>query len=166
MRGKATRPTRTWPENPIHLAARHWLNWRRALGRRQCVLPADQLPGLQPECRHGRDQRDPGELTAVFNFRFSTESTVEGLQQRVDAILDKHGLDYHLDWALSVTPFHRTRVPLDGVAASIKAVTGVTQPSTSGGTSDGRFIATSAPRWSKLARSTPTIHQVDERIGQ
>lgn len=108
----------------------------------------------------------PGDLTAIFNFRFSTESTVEGLQQRVAAILDKHGLDWHIDWALSGLPFlTEPGALLDAVAASIKTVTGRdTQPSTSGGTSDGRFIATMGTQVVELGPVNATIHQVDERV--
>lgn len=108
----------------------------------------------------------PGELKAVFNFRFSTESTVEGLQQRVAAILDKHGLDWHIDWALSGLPFlTEPGALLDAVAASIKQVTGRdTVASTSGGTSDGRFIATMGTQVVELGPVNATIHQVNERV--
>src|SRR5690606_16160460 len=100
------------------------------------------------------------------NFRFSTESTVEGLQQRVAAILDKHGLDYHLDWALSGLPFlTQPGDLLDAVAASIRSVTGrETKPSTSGGTSDGRFIATLGTQVVELGPVNATIHQVNEHV--
>ena len=108
----------------------------------------------------------PGELKAIFNFRFSTESTVDGLQQRVEAILNKHDLDFELDWALSGLPFlTEPGALLDAVAASIKAVTGRdTKPSTSGGTSDGRFIATLGTQVVELGPVNATIHQVDERV--
>ncbi|BBT38793.1 succinyl-diaminopimelate desuccinylase [Pseudomonas putida] len=108
----------------------------------------------------------PGELTALFNFRFSTESTVEGLQARVAAILDKHQLEWSIDWALSGLPFlTEPGELLDAVSASIKGVTGRdTQPSTSGGTSDGRFIATLGTQVVELGPVNATIHQVDERI--
>jgi len=108
----------------------------------------------------------PGDLTALFNFRFSTESTVDGLQARVSAILDKHALDWSIDWALSGLPFFTEPGELlDAVSASIKGVTGRdTQPSTSGGTSDGRFIATMGTQVVELGPVNATIHQVDERI--
>jgi succinyl-diaminopimelate desuccinylase len=108
----------------------------------------------------------PGELTVVFNFRFSTESTVEGLQQRVATLLDRHGLDWHIDWALSGLPFLTEPGDLlSAVAGAIKAVTGRdTQPSTSGGTSDGRFIATLGTQVVELGPVNATIHQVDERV--
>ena len=108
----------------------------------------------------------PGELSVVFNFRFSTESTEEGLKQRVAAILDRHGLDWSVDWSLSGLPFlTQPGALLDAVAQSIRTVTGRdTTPSTSGGTSDGRFIATLGTQVVELGPVNATIHQVDERI--
>ena len=108
----------------------------------------------------------PGELEALINFRFSTESTVEGLQARVRALLDQHGLDYELHWTVSGLPFlTEPGALLNGVAAAIKQVTGRdTQPSTSGGTSDGRFIATMGTQVVELGPVNATIHQVNECI--
>ncbi|RHW21637.1 succinyl-diaminopimelate desuccinylase [Pseudomonas jilinensis] len=108
----------------------------------------------------------PGELVALINFRFSTESTVEGLQARVRAILDQHNLEYELDWNLSGLPFlTEPGALLDGIAAAIEQVTGrTTQASTSGGTSDGRFIATMGTQVVELGPVNATIHQVDEQI--
>ena len=108
----------------------------------------------------------PGELEALINFRFSTESTVEGLQARVRALLDQHGLDYELYWTVSGLPFlTEPGALLNGVAAAIKQVTGRdTQPSTSGGTSDGRFIATMGTQVVELGPVNATIHQVNECI--
>jgi len=85
----------------------------------------------------------PGELQAVFNFRFSTELTEAVLRQRTEAILDKHGLDYHIDWKLSGHPFLTAEGDLVTAAVnSIRRITGrETTLSTTGGTSDGRFIA-------------------------
>ncbi len=102
----------------------------------------------------------------MFNFRFSTESTVEGLKQRVATILDKHGLDWHIDWALSGLPFlTEPGALLDAVASGIRTVTGrETRPSTTGGTSDGRFIATLGTQVVELGPVNATIHQIDERI--
>ncbi|MFI8383387.1 succinyl-diaminopimelate desuccinylase [Pseudomonas sp. NPDC079086] len=153
--------------NPIHLAApalaelaaEHW-------DEGNAFFPPTSFQVSNLNAGTGATNVIPGELTAIFNFRFSTESTVEGLQQRVVAILDKHGLDYHLDWALSGMPFlTEPGALLDGVAASIKAVTGRdTKPSTSGGTSDGRFIATLGTQVVELGPVNATIHQVDERV--
>ncbi len=153
--------------NPIHLAApalaelaaEHWDNGN-------AFFPPTSFQISNLNSGTGATNVIPGELKAIFNFRFSTESTVEGLQQRVEAILNKHGLDFELDWALSGLPFlTEPGALLDAVAASIKAVTGRdTQPSTSGGTSDGRFIATLGTQVVELGPVNATIHQVDERV--
>ncbi|MDO9624169.1 MAG: succinyl-diaminopimelate desuccinylase [Pseudomonas sp.] len=153
--------------NPIHLAspalaelaAEHWDDGN-------AFFPPTNFQISNLNAGTGATNVIPGELKAVFNFRFSTESTVDGLQQRVEAILGKHGLDYHLDWALSGLPFlTEPGALLDGVAASIKAVTGrETKPSTSGGTSDGRFIATLGTQVVELGPVNATIHQINERV--
>ncbi|MGE9761922.1 succinyl-diaminopimelate desuccinylase [Pseudomonas sp. PDM20] len=154
-------------KNPIHLAApalaelaaEHWDN-----GNDYFPPTSFQISNINGGT--GATNVIPGELKVIFNFRFSTESTVEGLQQRVAAILDKHGLDWHIDWALSGLPFlTQPGELLDGVAAAIRAVTGrETTPSTSGGTSDGRFIATMGTQVVELGPVNATIHQVDERV--
>ncbi|MGE8112346.1 succinyl-diaminopimelate desuccinylase [Pseudomonas sp. NPDC086566] len=153
--------------NPIHLAApalaelaaEHW-------DEGNAFFPPTSFQISNLNAGTGATNVVPGELTALFNFRFSTESTVEGLQARVSAILDKHELDWTVDWALSGLPFLTEPGDLlDAVAASIKGVTGRdTQPSTSGGTSDGRFIATMGTQVVELGPVNATIHQVDERI--
>jgi succinyl-diaminopimelate desuccinylase len=153
--------------NPIHLAApalaelaaEHW-------DEGNAFFPPTSFQISNLNSGTGATNVVPGELTALFNFRFSTESTVEGLQARVSAILDKHELDWSVDWALSGLPFLTEPGDLlDAVAASIKGVTGRdTQPSTSGGTSDGRFIATMGTQVVELGPVNATIHQVDERI--
>ena len=154
-------------KNPIHLAApalaelaaEHW-----DAGNDFFPPTSFQISNLNSGT--GATNVIPGELTAIFNFRFSTESTVEGLQQRVAAILDRHGLDWHIDWALSGLPFlTEPGELLDAVAASIRQVTGrTTKPSTTGGTSDGRFIATLGTQVVELGPVNATIHQVNERI--
>ncbi|NNN27716.1 succinyl-diaminopimelate desuccinylase [Pseudomonas nitroreducens] len=154
-------------KNPIHLAApalaelaaEHWDN-----GNDYFPPTSFQISNINGGT--GATNVIPGDLKVIFNFRFSTESTVEGLQQRVAAILDKHGLEWHIDWALSGLPFlTQPGELLDGVAAAIRAVTGrETTPSTSGGTSDGRFIATMGTQVVELGPVNATIHQVDERV--
>ncbi len=154
-------------KNPIHLAApalaelaaEHWDD-----GNDYFPPTSFQISNLNGGT--GATNVIPGDLKVIFNFRFSTESTVEGLQQRVAAILDKHGLEWHIDWALSGLPFlTQPGELLDGVAAAIRAVTGrETTPSTSGGTSDGRFIATMGTQVVELGPVNATIHQVDERV--
>jgi succinyl-diaminopimelate desuccinylase len=153
--------------NPIHLAApalaaltsEHWDDGN-------AFFPPTSFQISNINGGTGATNVIPGELTVVFNFRFSTESTVEGLQARVAAILDRHGLDWHIDWALSGLPFlTQPGELLSAVAGAIKAVTGRdTQPSTSGGTSDGRFIATLGTQVVELGPVNATIHQVDERV--
>ncbi len=108
----------------------------------------------------------PGELIIDFNFRFSTASTVEGLQQRVHAILDKHGLEYSLKWTISGLPFLTPRGVLsDAICAAIKAETGLdTELSTTGGTSDGRFIARICAQVIEVGPPNGSIHKIDEHI--
>lgn len=108
----------------------------------------------------------PGEVVVDFNFRFSTESTPEGLQQRVHALLDAHGLDYALQWTLGGRPFLTTPGDLVGaVQQAIRAETGIeTQLSTTGGTSDGRFIAQICPQTLELGPPNATIHKIDEHV--
>ena len=108
----------------------------------------------------------PGELTVLFNFRFSTASTAEGLQQRVHTILNKHGLDYHLHWNVGGQPFLTPRGELsDALSDAIKAETGLTaELSTTGGTSDGRFIAQICPQVIEFGPPNGSIHKIDEHI--
>jgi succinyl-diaminopimelate desuccinylase len=108
----------------------------------------------------------PGEVTVDFNFRFSTESTADGLQARVHAILDRHGLEYELRWALSGLPFLTPRGVLsDALSAAIASETGVqTELSTTGGTSDGRFIARICPQVIEFGPPNASIHKIDEHI--
>ncbi len=108
----------------------------------------------------------PGELRVLFNFRFSTASTVEGLKARVQAILDRAGLDYRIDWSLSGMPFLTPRGRLvEALNRAIEAETGaVPQLSTTGGTSDGRFIATLCREVVEFGPVNATIHKLNERV--
>ena len=108
----------------------------------------------------------PGIAEIVFNFRYSTESTHEKLQQQVETVLNKHGLEYDLVWSLSGKPFRTASGPLvDAVKSAIYANTGYdTELSTSGGTSDGRFIAPTGAQVVELGPLNATIHQVDECV--
>ena len=108
----------------------------------------------------------PGEAVIDFNFRFSTVHTVETLQGRVSAILDKHRLEYTLDWNVGGLPFLTPRGDLcDALSAAIKAETGLdTELSTSGGTSDGRFIAQICPQVVEFGPLTGSIHKIDEHV--
>ena len=108
----------------------------------------------------------PGEVVIDFNFRFSTESTADSLQQRVHAVLDRHGLEYDLRWTLGGQPFLTTPGELvSAVQQAITAETGITtELSTTGGTSDGRFIAQICPQVIELGPPNASIHKIDEHI--
>jgi succinyl-diaminopimelate desuccinylase len=108
----------------------------------------------------------PGELKVDFNFRFSTASTAESLQARVHAVLDRHGLDYDLKWTLSGRPFLTPKGTLsDAICGAIKQELGVTtELSTTGGTSDGRFIARICPQVIEFGPPNDSIHKIDEHI--
>lgn len=108
----------------------------------------------------------PGSLDVAFNFRFSPETTATRLQQQVRVLLDRHGLDYTLTWKPIAHPFSTPRGPLvDAMIAAIRDATGVAPAlTTSGGTSDGRFIATIAREVVEFGPTNETIHKVDERI--
>ncbi len=108
----------------------------------------------------------PGEAHIQFNFRFSTASTLESLQTRVVGILDRHGLQYDLEWRYDGRPYLTKAGDLaDAVAKAIKTVTGMdTKLSTTGGTSDGRFIADICPQIVEFGPTNATIHKVNECI--
>lgn len=108
----------------------------------------------------------PGQLEIKFNFRFSTASTPEGLQQRLCAILDKHKLDYEISWTLGARPFLTGRGPLaDAATAAIREICGIdTELSTTGGTSDGRFIAEICKQMLEIGPVNATSHKIDENI--
>ena len=109
----------------------------------------------------------PGTLEMIFNFRFSTEITPEELQQHVEEVLNKHQLDYSINWALSGMPFLTAKGALVNAAvAAIKDVCGIdAELSTSGGTSDGRFIAPTGAQVLELGPTNATIHQINECVG-
>jgi succinyl-diaminopimelate desuccinylase len=108
----------------------------------------------------------PGEVVVDFNFRFSTESTPYSLKSRLHAVLDRHGVDYDLAWTLGGEPFLTTPGSLTAaIAGAIEAVCGL-QPelSTTGGTSDGRFIARICPQVIEFGPINASIHKIDERV--
>ena len=108
----------------------------------------------------------PGQVEIKFNFRFSTASTPETLQQRLAAILDRHGLDYDIRWTLGARPFLTGRGPLaDAATAAIREVCGIeSELSTTGGTSDGRFIAAICAQLLEIGPVNATSHKIDECI--
>lgn len=153
--------------NPIHqalpalaeLAATEW-------DRGNAFFPPTSFQISNIHGGTGASNVIPGEVVIDFNFRFCTESTAEGLQQRVRAVLDRHGLEYRLDWTVGGLPFLTTPGPLvDAVRDAIAAETGLTtELSTTGGTSDGRFIAQICPEVIELGPPNATIHKIDENV--
>lgn len=153
--------------NPIHdvapaldaLVREHWDDGN-------AFFPATSFQISNLRSGTGATNVIPGELEAVFNFRYSTEVTHEQLRQRTEAILDAHGLDYRLDWTLNGEPFLTAEGELvDATLAGVEEITGRRpELSTSGGTSDGRFIATLGSQVVELGPLNDTIHKVNERV--
>ena len=108
----------------------------------------------------------PGHVEIKFNFRFSTASTPEGLQERLTAILDKHRLDYEIKWTLGARPFLTGRGPLaDAAVTAIREICGIdSELSTTGGTSDGRFIAEICKQLLEIGPVNATSHKIDECV--
>lgn len=153
--------------NPIHqampaldaLVREHW-------DAGNAFFPATSFQVSNIRSGTGATNVIPGEVEVVFNLRFSTEVTHEQLQQRTQAILDAHGLEYRLDWTLNGEPFLTAKGELvDAAVAGVEAVLGQRpQLSTSGGTSDGRFIAALGSQVVELGPLNASIHQVNERV--
>jgi succinyl-diaminopimelate desuccinylase len=114
----------------------------------------------------GAENVIPGELELMFNLRFSTESSAASLRSRVESILDRHRLDYDLQWKLSGEPFLTPAGALvDAASEAIREITGrPTRLSTAGGTSDGRFIAPTGSQVLELGPINATIHKVNECV--
>ena len=108
----------------------------------------------------------PGDLVLDFNFRFSTESTPDALKQRAHAILDRHGLDYGIEWTLGGEPFLTPVGNLsEALRAAIRSETQIeAELSTTGGTSDGRFIAKLCPQVVEFGPVNASIHKIDEHV--
>ena len=153
--------------NPIHmalpaLAELAATEWDR--GNEFFSPTSFQLSHVQAGA--GANNVIPGTLEAMFNFRFSTESTASHLQARVQAILDAHHVDYELTWSLSGEPFLSARGGLvDVLSAAVTSVTGVTPKlSTTGGTSDGRFLAKISREVVEFGPLSASIHGIDEHV--
>jgi len=154
-------------KNPIHLAApaiaelaaTAWDN-----GNEYFPPTSWQISNIHSGT--GATNVEPGAVEILFNFRFSTASTVDDLQSKARVILDRHGLEYDLNWELSGKPYLTPRGNLvDAVGDAISEVTGlVTELSTGGGTSDGRFIADICPQVIELGPLNATIHKIDECV--
>jgi len=154
-------------DNPVHkvapaLAELAQTEWDRG----NEYFPATTWQVSNFHAGTGADNVVPGEATIRFNFRFSTASTVESLQQRVQRILDKHQLTYSIQWIYGGKPYLTPKGSLvDATTRAIKEVTGVdTVLSTTGGTSDGRFIAAICPQIVEFGPTNASIHKIDECI--
>jgi succinyl-diaminopimelate desuccinylase len=154
-------------DNPIHraapvLAALGAVEWDR--GNRYFPATSWQMSNIHGGT--GAGNVIPGEVVIDFNFRFSTESTPESLKSRLQAVLDAHGLRYDLAWTLGGEPFLTPVGELsDAMSAAILAETGVrTELSTTGGTSDGRFIAKICPQVVEFGPLNASIHKIDENV--
>ena len=154
-------------DNPIHkaapalaeLAAEVWDNGND-------FFPATSFQISNIHAGTGANNVIPADIEVVFNFRFSTEVTAEQLKARTEAILAKHGLKYELAWSLSGQPFLTAKGELVAASvAAIKEVTGLdTELSTSGVTSDGRFIAPTGAQVLELGPINATIHKINECV--
>ncbi len=153
--------------NPIHLAAAALaelaaIEWDR--GNEYFPPTTWQISNIHAGT--GATNVIPGEMEVLFNHRFSTASTVDDLTRRVHAVLDRHRLDYDLKWVLSAVPFLTPRGDLvDKLSEAIRETVGIVpEVSTSGGTSDGRFIADICPQVVELGPLNASIHKLDEHI--
>jgi succinyl-diaminopimelate desuccinylase len=153
--------------NPIHdvapaLAALVSAEWDR--GNEYFQPTSFQISNIHAGT--GASNIIPGALDVAFNFRYSPESTAQQLQARVREILDRHSIEFDLEWTLIGEPFLTRRGPLvDALVASVESVTGVRPVlSTSGGTSDGRFLATLAAEVVEFGPLNLSIHKIDEHV--
>jgi succinyl-diaminopimelate desuccinylase len=153
--------------NPIHdlapaLAALVSAEWDR--GNEYFQPTSFQISNIHAGT--GASNIIPGALDVAFNFRYSPESTAQQLQARVRDILDRHSMEFDLEWTLIGEPFLTHRGPLvEAVTTSVESVTGVTPTlSTSGGTSDGRFLAKVAREVVEFGPLNDSIHKIDEHV--
>ena len=153
--------------NPIHqmapaLAALVAIEWDTG----NAYFPATSFQISNIHAGTGVGNVIPGECVVDFNFRYCTESTPEGLQQRVESVLQAHQLEYQIEWTVSGLPFLTPRGGLvDAAERAIAKTTGLqTELSTTGGTSDGRFIAQVCDEVLELGPPNASIHQVNEHI--
>ena len=154
-------------QNPIHLAAPALTELSQTeWDQGNEFFPATSFQVSNINGGTGAGNVIPGELEIQFNFRFSTEVTHQQLQQRVVDIVKKHNLNYELNWIVNGLPFLTDHGPLvDATVHAIKQVTGRdTAFETTGGTSDGRFIAQTGAKVIELGPRNETIHKVDECV--
>jgi len=157
--------------NPIHLA----MPALTELSQTQWDQGNDYFPATSFQLSNihsgtGATNVVPGHITALFNLRYSTELTDQIIVEQVESILNKHQLDYNIKWTFNGKPFITEHVNsehgfLNAVSQAILSVTKTpTQLSTSGGTSDGRFIAPTGAQVIELGPCNATIHQVNESV--
>jgi succinyl-diaminopimelate desuccinylase len=165
VQGHVAYPDRA--KNPIHLAAPALaalsvIRWDQG----NEYFPATTWQISNIHAGTGATNVVPGELSVLFNFRFGTASTVASLKQRLEAVLTGAGLDYRVEWSLSGMPFLTPRGRLvDVLTAAIHEVAGIdAELSTTGGTSDGRFIAAICPQVVELGPVNASVHQIDEHV--
>ncbi|MCP4320743.1 MAG: succinyl-diaminopimelate desuccinylase [Alteromonadales bacterium] len=158
-------------KNPIHLAMPaltelSQLQWDQ--GNEYFPATSFQLSNIHAGT--GATNVVPGQITALFNLRYSTELTDQIIVEQVESTLNKHQLDYDIKWTFNGKPFITEQVDsehgfLNAVSQAILSVTGnKTELSTSGGTSDGRFIAPTGAQVIELGPCNATIHQVNESV--
>ena len=154
-------------DNPIHRAAPALaelaaIEWDRG----NEFFPATRFQISNIHGGTGAENVIPGELEVVFNFRYSTALSADDIKRRVHAVLDRHGLQYRLDWKLSGAPFLTARGDLvEATRAAVREVSGIdTELSTAGGTSDGRFIAPTGAQVIELGPLNATIHKLNECV--
>ena len=154
-------------KNPIHLAAPALaelaaINWDA--GNEFFPPTTWQISNIHAGT--GATNVIPGDVAIDFNFRFSTASTAEDLKARFEAILKKHQLEYDIQWTLGARPFLTPPGKLsEAIQASIQKVTGVdAELSTTGGTSDGRFISQICPQVIEFGPCNESIHKIDEHV--
>ena len=154
-------------KNPVHLAAPALAELAKTewdQGNESFPPTTFQISNVHAGT--GADNVTPGEVDIKFNFRFATASTADALTQRVHAVLDRHKLEYKLDWTLGAAPYLTARGKLvDALSAAIKDVTGAAPDvSTTGGTSDGRFIADICKEVVEFGPVNASIHKLNEHI--
>jgi len=165
IQGHVAYPQRA--KNPVHLAAPAIAElvateWDKG----NAHFPPTTFQVSNIHAGTGAQNIIPGQVRIDFNFRFSTESTPESLKARVKEILDRHGLDYAIDWILGGKPFLTERGRLvDTLTSVVKQVSGVTpEINCTGGTSDGRFIIDICPQVVEFGPVNRSIHKVNEAV--
>ncbi len=153
--------------NPVHaiapalaeLAAEHWDDG-------DPFFPATTFQISNVHAGAGATNVIPGHCELDFNLRFAPVSTADALKRRIEALLKRHGLEYEIQWTIGAQPFSTAPGVLsDAIGQAIRTVTGrATQLSTTGGTSDGRFISTICPQVIEFGPPNASIHKVNEHI--